>query len=41
MLIAEDLLLLLYDDETGKPILGSPQLAYELAESECPAAAFR
>jgi hypothetical protein len=31
MLIAEDLLLLLYDDETGKPITGSPGLDYALA----------
>jgi hypothetical protein len=31
MLIAEDLLLLLYDDETGKPITGSPGLDYSLA----------
>jgi hypothetical protein len=31
MLIAEDLLLLLYDDETGKPITGSPGLEYSLA----------
>ncbi|MFG1628367.1 GPP34 family phosphoprotein [Kribbella sp. NPDC049227] len=31
MLIAEDLLLLLYDDETGKPIAGSPGLDYALA----------
>ncbi|GAA1662671.1 hypothetical protein GCM10009745_00270 [Kribbella yunnanensis] len=30
MLIAEDLLLLLYDDETGKPIVGSPKLEYAL-----------
>ena len=31
MLIAEDLLLLLYDDESGKPITGSPGLDYALA----------
>jgi hypothetical protein len=31
MLIAEDLLLLLYDDQTGKPIAGSPGLDYSLA----------
>ena len=31
MLIAEDLLLLLYDDETGKPIKESPELEYALA----------
>ena len=31
MLIAEDLLLLLYDDETGKPLTGSPGLDYALA----------
>lgn len=31
MLIAEDLLLLLYDDATGKPIAGSPGLDYALA----------
>jgi hypothetical protein len=31
MLLAEDLLLLLYDDETGKPITGSPGLDYALA----------
>ncbi|TDD22768.1 GPP34 family phosphoprotein [Kribbella turkmenica] len=31
MLIAEDLLLLLYDDESGKPIAGSPGLDYALA----------
>jgi hypothetical protein len=31
MLIAEDLLLLLYDDRTGKPIAGSPGLDYALA----------
>jgi hypothetical protein len=31
MLIAEDLLLLLYDDETGKPVTGSPGLDYALA----------
>jgi hypothetical protein len=31
MLIAEDLLLLMYDDETGKPITGSPGLDYALA----------
>lgn len=31
MLIAEDLLLLLYDDERGKPITGSPGLDYALA----------
>ncbi|HZX04534.1 GOLPH3/VPS74 family protein [Kribbella sp.] len=31
MLIAEDLLLLLYDDQTGKPITGSPGLDYGLA----------
>jgi Golgi phosphoprotein 3 GPP34 len=31
MLIAEDLLLLLYDDQTGKPIVGSTQLDYGLA----------
>jgi hypothetical protein len=31
MLIAEDLLLLLYDDESGKPISGSPQTDYALA----------
>jgi len=31
MLLAEDLLLLLYDDETGKPIAGSPGLDYALA----------
>ncbi|MEV6281611.1 GPP34 family phosphoprotein [Kribbella sp. NPDC051770] len=31
MLIAEDLLLLLYDDETGKPLAGSPGLDYGLA----------
>jgi hypothetical protein len=31
MLIAEDLLLLLYDDQTGKPITGSPGLDYALA----------
>ncbi|NIK57305.1 GOLPH3/VPS74 family protein [Kribbella shirazensis] len=31
MLIAEDLLLLLYDDATGKPITGSPGLDYALA----------
>src|SRR5690348_15143038 len=31
MLIAEDLLLLLYDDQTGKPIAGSPGLDYALA----------
>ncbi len=30
MLIAEDLLLLMYDDETGKPIVGSPKLEYAL-----------
>jgi hypothetical protein len=30
MLIAEDLLLLLYDDESGKPIAGSPGLDYAL-----------
>lgn len=30
MLIAEDLLLLLYDDETGKPVAGSPGLDYAL-----------
>lgn len=30
MLIAEDLLLLLYDDESGKPITGSPGLDYAL-----------
>lgn len=30
-MIAEDLLLLLYDDETGKPITGSPGLDYALA----------
>src|SRR5690242_21937196 len=31
MLIAEDLLLLLYDDQTGKPITGSPGLDFALA----------
>src|SRR5882757_768472 len=31
MLIAEDLLLLLYDDESGKPITGNPGLDYSLA----------
>ena len=31
MLIAEDLLLLLYDDESGKPITGAPGLDYGLA----------
>lgn len=31
MLIAEDLLLLLYDDQTGKPVTGSPGLDYALA----------
>jgi hypothetical protein len=31
MLIAEDLLLLLYDDESGKPIAGNPGLDYSLA----------
>src|SRR5688500_13712519 len=31
MLIAEDLLLLLYDDATGKPVTGSPGLDYALA----------
>ncbi|GAB2593293.1 GOLPH3/VPS74 family protein [Kribbella endophytica] len=31
MLIAEDLLLLLYDDETGKPLTGNPGLDYGLA----------
>ncbi|GAA0621045.1 GPP34 family phosphoprotein [Kribbella sandramycini] len=31
MLIAEDLLLLLYDDDSGKPIAGSPGLDYALA----------
>src|SRR5258705_6399324 len=31
MLLAEDLLLLLYDDETGRPITGSPGLDYALA----------
>ena len=31
MLIAEDLLLLLYDDESGRPITGSPGLDYALA----------
>ncbi|MFF0264244.1 GPP34 family phosphoprotein [Kribbella sp. NPDC004536] len=31
MLIAEDLLLLLYDDRTGKPIAGSPGLDFALA----------
>ncbi|MFG1817336.1 GPP34 family phosphoprotein [Kribbella sp. NPDC049174] len=31
MLIAEDLLLLLYDDESGKPITGAPGLDYALA----------
>jgi hypothetical protein len=31
MLIAEDLLLLLYDDQTGKPTVGSPQVDYSLA----------
>jgi Golgi phosphoprotein 3 (GPP34) len=31
MLLAEDLLLLLYDDESGKPISGSPQTDYALA----------
>ncbi|MEU8224493.1 GPP34 family phosphoprotein [Kribbella sp. NPDC048915] len=31
MLIAEDLLLLLYDDQTGKPITGAPGLDYALA----------
>ena len=30
-MIAEDLLLLLYDDETGKPVAGSPGLDYALA----------
>ncbi|TDD60069.1 GPP34 family phosphoprotein [Kribbella antibiotica] len=30
MLIAEDLLLLLYNDETGKPIVGQPKLDYAL-----------
>ena len=30
-MIAEDLLLLLYDDESGKPITGSPGLDYALA----------
>ena len=30
-MIAEDLLLLLYDDETGKPLTGSPGLDYALA----------
>jgi hypothetical protein len=33
MLIAEDLLLLLYDDESGKPIVGSPGLDYALASA--------
>ncbi|MBP2350469.1 hypothetical protein JOF29_001552 [Kribbella aluminosa] len=31
MLIAEDVLLLLYDDQTGKPITGSPGLDFALA----------
>ena len=31
MLIAEDLLLLLYDDESGKPVTGAPGLDYALA----------
>jgi Golgi phosphoprotein 3 GPP34 len=31
MLIAEDLLLLLYNDESGKPITGNPGLDYSLA----------
>jgi len=31
MLIAEDLLLLMYDDESGKPITGAPGLDYALA----------
>ncbi|MFC0629062.1 GOLPH3/VPS74 family protein [Kribbella deserti] len=31
MLIAEDLLLLIYDDETGKPMVGNPGLDYALA----------
>lgn len=31
MLIAEDLLLLLYNDESGKPIIGNPGLDYSLA----------
>ncbi|GAB2671190.1 GOLPH3/VPS74 family protein [Kribbella swartbergensis] len=31
MLIVEDLLLLLYDDESGKPITGAPGLDYALA----------
>jgi hypothetical protein len=31
MLIAEDLLLLLYGDESGKPVLGSTELDYALA----------
>ncbi|MGZ0151741.1 GOLPH3/VPS74 family protein [Kribbella sp. WER1] len=31
MLIAEDLLLLLYDDQTGKPITGAPGLDFSLA----------
>lgn len=31
MLIAEDLLLLLYDDESGKPVVGSTELDYGLA----------
>jgi hypothetical protein len=31
MLIAENLLLLLYDDESGKPITGAPGLDYALA----------
>lgn len=31
MLIAEDLLLLLYDDESGKPLVGSTELDYGLA----------
>ncbi|MGW6280755.1 GOLPH3/VPS74 family protein [Kribbella sp. NPDC055071] len=31
MLIAEDLLLLMYDDESGKPITGNPGLDYSLA----------
>lgn len=30
-MIAEDLLLLMYDDETGKPITGSPGLDFALA----------
>lgn len=31
MLIAEDLLLLMYDDESGKPLTGNPGLDYALA----------